>query len=370
MRKKIVVTGATGAVGQHALAVMRQQFGDARFVLITRNPSAVPAAPNIEAVRGDLAAEGPESADVVAALRGATHVVHMAADVRWDQRLERAMATNVNGTERLLRGSEAMAPDLERFVYVSTAYAATPGRCSLCKPLYEDKGRQFNNSYEYSKRTAEELVEKSALPWSIVRPSLVVGARNDGSIGRYNGMYGLLKYAARGMLPLLVGAPSAYVDLVPVDVLAEAILDAMVGARTLKRRVWACSADSSSTVKELVHQALGSIDVYRSRLSLPSIGRPAIVDCERYHRLYYPFIAPELTGDKRRLLGLLGLLGIFHPYLSVPNPFSISADDVHHRAPPLGDYLDGVVQAWCRNSHETATSPPPSWWNLPFAAGA
>ncbi len=106
-------------------------------------------------VSGDL--YNPES--YRASLRGVGCVIHLAALTgRGSEReFERS---NVEGTRALL--SACAAEGVARFVYVSTIAAAYPELESY--------------PYARTKRDAEDVVRDSSLAWTILRPTVVLGA--------------------------------------------------------------------------------------------------------------------------------------------------------------------------------------------------
>lgn len=133
---RILVTGAGSALGR---AVCARLAGHDLICLRHRAP-----VPGTE-IRGAL--ERPETyrdADADA-------VVHLAAETN-ARRRERYYRVNVDGTRALLSASRG------HFVFVST--------------------RTTGGAYADSKRRAEALVRACGRPWTILRPSEIVGSRD------------------------------------------------------------------------------------------------------------------------------------------------------------------------------------------------
>ena len=129
-------------------------------------------------------------------------IVHGAASVSFDQTLEEARAINVEGTRRMLElaGPAQQLGVLERYGQISTAYVAGThaGRFFECDL---DVGQSFHNSYEQSKFEAEQLVRsRPGLPYTIMRPSIVVGDRS-GWTAAFNVLYWPLRALSRGLFP-------------------------------------------------------------------------------------------------------------------------------------------------------------------------
>ena len=87
-----------------------------------------------------------------------------------------------------------------------------------------DFGQEFHNSYEQSKFESEQLVRThSELPYTILRPSIVVGDRRSGWTAAFNVLYWPLRAFARGPVPAVPAIPTAPVDVVSIDYVADAI---------------------------------------------------------------------------------------------------------------------------------------------------
>jgi long-chain acyl-CoA synthetase len=114
---------------------------------------------------------------------------------------------------------------LERYAHVSTAYVAGT-HCGRFRECDYDVSQTFRNSYEQSKFEAEELVRSSRdLPTTILRPSIVVGDRRSGWTAAFNVLYWPLRAFARGLYPAVPAIPSAPVDVVSIDYVADAIYE-------------------------------------------------------------------------------------------------------------------------------------------------
>jgi long-chain acyl-CoA synthetase len=240
----VVLTGATGFVGlqvldrvleagRRAVCLVRAEDDAAaqrrvEDALGTIGPEAHARAGQVEALAADLEAPGlglPQAAREALAERTEV-VVHSGASIAFDVTLPEARRVNVEGTERVLALARAAHErgTLKRMVSVSTAYVAgehtgTFGEDDL------DLGVGFRNPYERSKAEAETMLrERGAdLPLSVVRPSIVVGEARSGWTTAFNVIYWPLRAYARGLLRLVPARVESRVDVVPVDVVAEAI---------------------------------------------------------------------------------------------------------------------------------------------------
>jgi uncharacterized protein YbjT (DUF2867 family) len=133
---RVLVAGGTGTLGRRLVPLLVERGHEVRS-LSRRGAATVPGA---EAVRGDVrTGEG-----LASALGGVDTVVHAATSVGRHMR-----ATEVEGTRRLLA---AVGDRPVHVIYLS---------------IVGVDGHRF--PYYRAKRQAEELIERSAVPWTIRR---------------------------------------------------------------------------------------------------------------------------------------------------------------------------------------------------------
>jgi thioester reductase-like protein len=123
-------------------------------------------------------------------------VWHFAASLNYeDDKSDLIEKRNVLGTHNIISLSEKV--NCNTFVYISTAYVAGKNTGDIKESLNPVDG-EFNNYYEYSKNTAENLVSDlcadKGLNYRIMRPSIVIGPKSTMKpAGSTTGLYGLLK---------------------------------------------------------------------------------------------------------------------------------------------------------------------------------
>jgi nucleoside-diphosphate-sugar epimerase len=358
MGETVLITGATGALGLPTVKRLRARAPDTRFLVLARSLPARPLLDGVHVTRADFSVPGLANSDLPRQLSDVTAVIHMAADVRWNLSLKDAVRVNTLGTWGLLRLLARAAPGVRRFVYVSTVFAEAPSRCQHCRPFLRARGRSFNNSYEVSKWAAEKCVRNGTLPWTIVRPSLIVGDSTSGRIARYNGIYHLLPLLVRGRLPFLLGDPGGFLDVVPVDVAARAVVDALYERDMDGKVVVASSGNRAPTVHEVVDASVRSVNEFRRSHGGGPIESPAYISCERYRRLLYPLMESQLLPGQRRFLQMLDL---FHPYLGLSRPLRQHRDTVIYEAGPFRTYGPRFITAWCEDHPGLALTSPHIW---------
>ncbi len=166
---------------------------------------------------------------------------HCAADVNLGKDPEgKTYATNLNGTKQAL---EAVARfKIPVLHYVSTAYVAGTSVGRVMEDEMPAKG--FINSYEHSKFDAEKLVREtcaaSGVPFTIYRPSIIVGRLTDGRLRKPLAFYRILEFLGSikknrclkaginpaDPLPMTIRLESATSDkiyFVPIDYVQKAI---------------------------------------------------------------------------------------------------------------------------------------------------
>jgi thioester reductase-like protein len=340
----VLITGATGFVGMEVLARYLER-SDRDVVALLRAGSDEGARARLQSVLENLfGARGAAlygsrvqavAADLTAPRLGlarercaalasrVSSIVHSAASVSFTLPLEEARAINVEGTRRMLEFAELAAEHggLECYGHVSTAYVAGTfdGRFNEDDL---DVGQDFNNTYERSKLEAEQLVRaRSWLPSTIMRPSIVVGDQRSGWTHAFNVLYWPLRAFARGLFTAVPAIPTAPVDVVSVDYVADAVYELCEAGASGTYHLTA-SADAS-TIEEIAHAA----SRYFKR-PLPDVVPPAEFGARgdavvEGSRAYFPYFSIGAVFDNERARALLHPSGI--------------------TVTPLRDYLDRLL---------------------------
>jgi len=169
----VFVTGGTGFVGAHLVRAL-QERGDHVSCLVRRPELAERLGwRDVRLVRGDL----DDASALLRGCEGAELVFHVAGKIVARNALE-FMATNRDGTANVLEAAEEHG--VTRFVLVSSLAAAgptTPGH-----PIDETRPPAPVTDYGRSKLAAEVLVKAMPFPWTIVRPPVVYGEWDRGTL--------------------------------------------------------------------------------------------------------------------------------------------------------------------------------------------
>ena len=186
---KVFITGAAGFVGKHlTLHLLNRGYSVCVFIKKGHDRSFFTKLGVRDIYEGDLEYGCPE-------LKEAFHqhnfdaVVHLAALIKatWPE----FQKVNVDGTKYLIELAEAQEVS-PRFVFTSTDF------------VLFDAG----NEYKESKRLGEELLRKTKLPYTILRPSPIYGPGDTKNLASLIGLikkFPVLPAPSFTMYPIYVG---------------------------------------------------------------------------------------------------------------------------------------------------------------------
>ncbi|XP_043266220.1 fatty acyl-CoA reductase wat-like [Colletes gigas] len=207
----------------------------------------------VRVISGDcmLPGLGLSASDADLLTREVSVVFHVAATVRFDEELRKAIAVNVGGTKELMELCKRM-PNLRVVMHVSTAYSNCTrediGEKFYPAPMSEDEAMQlaqnsddesndlaktflgpYPNTYVYTKCIAEQLVRTygKELPVGIFRPSIVVSTYEEPLVGWVDNAYGptgALAAAGIGLLRTMNMDKDCIAELVPADYTVNALI--------------------------------------------------------------------------------------------------------------------------------------------------
>ena len=341
----IVISGITGAIGcglaERLLAcaprevmiagLFRSRLSHERFM----QAMGEAARGRIFPLWGDLADGQIEGID--ARIRDAERLVgvHCAADVSWEKDMAELSDLNVTGSltfARLIADNHA-AP---RLVYVSSAYTRM-------------EGWSYRNGYEESKAAGERAVRATFPEMSTVTfsCSLVVGRTSDGAIGRFHGLYPLIKLMAVMMPPFLVGRANCLIDIVPIDWVAREL-----AAQTLRHLegdapdpVVAAAGCRRIRAQDMVEIIEGRINAFREAHSFEPNEALTLLPFRRWRFLRSSLAKwqpAELPAKEFRYFERL--LEVYKPY--VESDEVLAPENITSPAPDPVDVLPCAVDYW------------------------
>jgi nucleoside-diphosphate-sugar epimerase len=166
----VLLTGASGFLGGHLLRELAAAGHRVRALSRRPDTDAAIAALGGTPVRGSLA----DTDALQRALDGCEAVFHAAADTSmWRPHAAAQVATNVAGTEHLLRAAERAG--VRAFMHTSSVSAYSHLVHGTMTEATPQRGGESWVSYECSKHLGEQAVRASALPWVVFNPSHILG---------------------------------------------------------------------------------------------------------------------------------------------------------------------------------------------------
>ncbi len=213
MRNYVLLTGATGLLGQY---LMRDMLLDGHRIAVLVRPTKKQTAqerveqtmqmwertlerplPRPVVLHGDITQDdlGLSDADRAWVIQNCTTMLHCAASLTFHEHNGEPWRTNVEGTKNVLR--LCVDADLAEMHYISTAYVCGQ-RHDVVKEGELDVGQEFRNDYEKSKFTAEQLVRECKVFQSLTvyRPVVITGDAVTGFTSTYHGTYLYMKLAS------------------------------------------------------------------------------------------------------------------------------------------------------------------------------
>ena len=240
---KVLVTGATGFVGGEIARQLKAAGHSLR--VLARNPRA----PRVqELVTGCGADVHPGDVLAAASLEGAfqgieavIHLVGIISEVG-ESRFERV---HTGGTRNLT--TAAQRAGVRRFIHMSALGTRSDAA----------------SRYHRSKWAAEEVVRHSGLQFTIFRPSLIYGPR-DQFVNLYAKIIRLSP-----VVPLL-GSPSVRFQPVPVEAVAAAFARSLDEPKSLGQTYDLCGPEPL-TLAEIVDRILAVLGKRRLKLQVPLV---------------------------------------------------------------------------------------------------
>jgi nucleoside-diphosphate-sugar epimerase len=280
---RVLVTGATGFVGQHLVRRLR----DVDTAILARNPAKARQmfGDSVEVIEGDFR----DFPSLQRAFTGVDLLYHIgAARDHWGRPLKWYYESNVLGTQNVLRAAEEAG--VSKIVYCSTV-----GVYSFdfqYRPIDEDHpyGKKFS-FYHGTKRQADEMVLSSSLPVITVRPGWIYGPNDDA--GGVTQM--LLKLSNRKFA--FVGAGTNRIHPVYVDDVVAGILAA--GRSECYGQAFLLLGPEALTFESYVRAMCETLSVDPPRLHIPyALALASCYGLEPLWLMKNRFVGKQLLGDK------------------------------------------------------------------------
>ncbi|MCF6283859.1 MAG: SDR family oxidoreductase [Candidatus Hydrogenedentes bacterium] len=246
-KRSILITGGTGILGSWVLAKALERgyapvvlMRDATMDNARERLRAVLALPGCEERLDEITIVLGDTCQKDLGLSGEQRqflrdnldlVIHCAASISFNPKKDfELQSANVDGLRHMMSLLDGTNTPL---YHVSTAYVAGDHHGRVMEQDLLDT--TCKNTYERTKREAEGIfraaLEAGDVKGAVFRPSVIVGASQDGLISQFHNFYSILRLVdviERGQLPAgeslrLQGNPESTLNIAPVDWVAEAL---------------------------------------------------------------------------------------------------------------------------------------------------
>jgi long-chain acyl-CoA synthetase len=370
MEKVILITGATGFVGQNLVHKIIKSEQNTKLVLLVRGTTdeeAITRMENtlmtvfkeieidklrkrIEILKGDVSDEnlGLDVKQYQRMTNKVTHIIHSAAITRFDLTLVEARAINCTGTKNVMDFARQAyrLGKLIKVAHISTAYVSG-NRQGVIYEGELDFNQRFSNTYEQSKFESEQLIRKlyKDIPVIIFRPSIIVGHSKTGETTSFNVLYYPLKLLYRGYLKIIPGRKDVLMDVVPIDFVCNSIYHILLKTSVTRDKTFHLTAgmDKALTLKELTYLST----YYFNRNS-------------KQHKITNAiFLPPKIVASLVKTLLFFAtkirkIVDIYGPYMAVKRVFDNRdamqiLTQANIKPPALTSYLDNILE-YCLNT--------------------
>ncbi len=211
-------------------------------------------------------------------------IIHMAAVTNFSMSYDKVQPTNVKGTMNIVQ----LAKDANVPIYhVSTAF--------VHKFSSDEAYITEGNGYETSKIEAEEIIQNSGLPFTIIRPSIIIGDSKTGEMNHPQGFHLMSKLILQNYIPLIPGDANARIDFISKDYVAHVIAN-LVRTNHIGGEIFVTLGESAPTLEQTVSSIINS---GREMTDQP-LQMPKIISGEMFDRLINPVFIPKLPIKYRR----------------------------------------------------------------------
>jgi UDP-glucose 4-epimerase len=285
MRRKVLITGASGFVGYHLI-----ESALSRGLEVTagiRKNSSVDHLSGFKIRFSFLDMENPDL--LIRELKDGRYdyIIHAAGASRAGSQREYDLA-NADATETLARAATVALPSMRKMVYFSSLAAIGP-LADIEGTITEETQPNPVTAYGRSKLLAERRLAAQPIPWLVLRPTAVYGPRDKA-------IFMLLRMISRGWEPYIGRSPQR-LSFVYVKDLADLGVHALFS--DIQHRSYNVTDGRSYDRYELADVVKGYFHRKALKFHVPVPMVKALVTtverfCERRHK------APALSREKLR----------------------------------------------------------------------
>jgi len=271
---KVLVTGGTGFVGREVLRELHAAGHVIRLLVrhrATLSAQAVISQYATEVREGDIL----EPATLPPALQGVDAVIHLVGIIAETGR-QTFENVHVRGTQNLIAVAQIFG--LKRFIHMSAQGAK----------------QNAASRYHQTKWAAEEAVSRSAMHWTIFRPSVIYGPGDQ-----FVNVFARLARTSP-FLPVM-GNGHARLQPVAVEDVARCFAGALTEPRSIRQSFDVCGPDLL-TMPQILRTILAVTGLKRRIVHVPlGLARALAAFLENYYRLVVKSV-PPLNRDQLLML--------------------------------------------------------------------
>jgi len=268
---KIFVTGGTGHVGESILWRLAESGHDSR--VLTRDPEFARChagdIPRAYPTRGDITSSPVE---VLARLMAKSEAIIHIVGIIIEKGTSGFEVVHTEGTWRMIEAAKRAG--VKRFIHMS-ALGVREGAASR---------------YHQTKYSAEQIVRESGLGWTIFRPSIIYGERDE--------FLNVFAGIARLPLPLpIIGSGEGKLQPIWVEDVAHCFVKSLEVNETLGQ-TYELGGDKAYSIKEIMRLLVQSMGKRRPFVHLP-------LSIARFQAKLFDFLPgrPPFTEDQVTMLG-------------------------------------------------------------------
>lgn len=251
--RRALVTGANGFLGSYIVDALNKKGIHVKcLVRTTSNLRWINNIKGIELANGSL--------NDIKSLKDAVSnvdVIYHSAALKFANS-EALHKTNILGTRNLLEACKTANPEIRRFVYISSIAAMGP--CTDGLPLTESNSCKPRSLYGKSKLEGEKILMEYKIPYTIVRPPVIYGPRDEDVLK-------VIKIVARGFKPTFKGILDC-LSMMYIDDVVEATLIAAEHEKA-KNQVYILSDNKTYSWNEVLDEASKILKVRTLSMNVP-----------------------------------------------------------------------------------------------------
>ena len=282
---KALVTGATGFIGSHLCEELVKR--GYKVTCLSRNPSNLNWIENLDIrlIKGDCTI----IESLLDAVVDVDYIFHLAGLTKACSGKD-FFCINTKGTENLIKAVSERAPELKRFIFLSSLSAAGPSKNGV--PLQEDSVPSPVSDYGRSKLEGEKAVLKyhGLLPITILRPPAVYGPRDKDLLVFF-------KMIKKGVFP---DWGKCYYSLLYVDDLVQGIILSAEN-RKAEGKIYFLSDNKYYTGGEIATEISSALNVKITQIKVPKFIMP-----------FFAFIGEKI--NKRGIINRDKMKELSHSY--------------------------------------------------------